>query len=198
MPKNNFLDLTYQEAKLKKAIKAFEPWMQSKILAAWEMAKNDHWGQLRHSGEPYIIHPIRASLILIEELGIKETDMICAMLLHDVCEDGDTTIKEIVDAFGLEIGDLVEGLTRTRPENETEEEKKHSKLKYIERLSRGVKEIIILKLCDVLDNARSWEYIPQNNLNIQKISRWKNELSEYLAIAQANHPQLFEMLRQYI
>lgn len=81
------------------------------IERAYRFAANAHRGARRHSGEPYILHPIAVAKIVIAELGLGSTS-ICAALLHDVVEDTEYTHEDIEAAFGPKIADIVEGLTK--------------------------------------------------------------------------------------
>lgn len=198
MEDDRFLDFNYQEEKFIKDIESFQPFKREKVLLALGVSKEQHSGQLRHSGEPYVIHPLRAALILFEELNIEDIDSLCALLLHDVCEDGSLSIKDIGNQFGSEIARLVKGLSRVKPENETEEQKKESKIKNIQKIAQADAKTRLTKLCDILDNARSWNYIPKDNPNYKKIPRWKNELSHYLLIAKNTNPKLFGLLSERI
>jgi len=198
MPKDNFLDLKFQESRLLEQADSFPSSEKERISKALLVSKREHEGQTRHSGEPYVIHPIRVALIFLEELGVKDADSVCALLLHDVVEDGSLGYQDIAETFGPQVERLVKGLTRERPEDETEEQKRESKLKHIKELSQESREIQLLKLCDVLDNARSWKYIPENNPNFEKIPRWKNELKNYLSLAKKVNSKLFLMLQKYI
>ena len=78
---------------------------------AYRFAKEAHKGVKRHSGEPYILHPLAVAKIVISELGLGSTS-ICAALLHDVVEDTDYTRDDIEATFGKKIADIVEGLTK--------------------------------------------------------------------------------------
>lgn len=78
---------------------------------AYRFAKEAHKGVRRHSGEPYILHPLAVAKIVISELGLGSTS-ICAALLHDVVEDTDYTRDDIEATFGKKIADIVEGLTK--------------------------------------------------------------------------------------
>ena len=80
------------------------------IMKAFNYANEKHKYQKRGSGEPYIIHPINVAYILAE-IGLDDST-ICAALLHDVVEDTDTTHEEIVENFGIEIADMVQGVTK--------------------------------------------------------------------------------------
>ena len=72
---------------------------------AFIVAKEAHEGQFRHSGEPFITHPLAVAAILAE-LGM-DTDTIIAGLLHDVIEDTDVTLETIRQEFSPEIAKLV-------------------------------------------------------------------------------------------
>lgn len=76
------------------------------IQAAYEFAYRSHEQVLRLSGEPYIVHPLRATLFLMDLKPDLETIQTC--ILHDVIEDTDVTYEEIDAAFGEEVADLCE------------------------------------------------------------------------------------------
>ena len=82
----------------------------SMIEKAYKLAYQAHDGQVRKSGEPYIIHPLCVATILAELELDKET--IIAGLLHDVLEDTIMTEQEIKDEFGEEVLLLVDGVTK--------------------------------------------------------------------------------------
>lgn len=198
MPHNDFLNLGHQESRILGHIDSFFSSEKERMSKALALAKKEHSGQFRHSGEPYVIHPIRAALVLLEELNIKNADFICALLLHDAIEEGSVTSKDIKKTFGDKVAELVGGLTRERPDKETEEQKKKNKIEYIKKLSQKSRELQLLKLCDVLDNARSWYYIPEEDPNFKKIPRWKNELKHYLPLAEKIDANLFSLLKECI
>jgi len=80
------------------------------ISRAFEFAYQLHKGQYRASGEPYIAHPV-AVAGLLRDLGGSGV-MIAAGFLHDVVEDTDVTPEEIESRFGVEVRQLVEGVTK--------------------------------------------------------------------------------------
>ena len=67
------------------------------IMKAYNFANENHKGQLRKSGQPYIIHPVQVAYIL-STLGLDD-ETICAALLHDVVEDTNITIEDIKKEF---------------------------------------------------------------------------------------------------
>ena len=80
------------------------------IEKAYQIADEAHRGQVRKSGEAYIIHPLCVGIILAELELDKET--IVAGLLHDVVEDTVMTTEEIAKEFSEEIALLVDGVTK--------------------------------------------------------------------------------------
>jgi len=153
---DNIVDKTYAE--LLQKLKKFNPEAdQDLIERAFEFANHKHRGQLRQSGEPYIIHPINVGINLIE-LYLDE-QAIAAGLLHDVLEDTDTTEKEIADEFGKDILYLVEGVSQLK------KIKFQKKSQYIENLRKmfvsTAKDIrvILIRLCDRLHNMQTLEYL---------------------------------------
>ena len=74
------------------------------IKRAYAFAKEAHKGIRRHSGEPYILHPIAVAKIVSQEIGLGSTS-ICAALLHDVVEDTEYTVEDIEMNFGKKIAD---------------------------------------------------------------------------------------------
>ena len=80
------------------------------ISTAYEFAKEAHSGQTRMSGEPFIEHPLQTAIYLAE---LKlDSKAIAAALLHDVMEDCDVSYAEIEATFGLEVANLVSGVTK--------------------------------------------------------------------------------------
>ena len=196
MAENKFCDLTCQESKLVEYASGFSSLFCTKILQALDLAKKEHFGQLRDEGTPYVIHPIRVTLILIRELNIKDPNLLCAALLHDVVEDGSMTIEEIDNQFGLEVARIVKGVTRQKPEKESEKEKEKNKLRKIEKIASSDQKIRLVKLCDKLDNTRSHSFIPEDSPGYKKIPRWNKELPQYLPIAKKTNKKLFELFSQ--
>ena len=82
------------------------------IRKAYEFADSNHKEQNRVSGEKYICHPLEVAYILAD-LELDDST-ICAALLHDVVEDTPVTHQDIIDEFGEEIAEMVEGVTKLR------------------------------------------------------------------------------------
>ena len=82
-----------------------------RIIKAFHFAKQAHIDAKRLDGDPYIMHPLAVARIVCEEMGLGSTS-ICAALLHDVVEDTEYEVKDIVSLFNQKIGDLVDGLTK--------------------------------------------------------------------------------------
>ena len=127
------------------------------VKKAYSYAYYLHDGQLRQSGEPYIIHPLNVSYTLAELHADQDT--ICAGLLHDTLEDTDTTKEEISNQFNPEVAKLVDGVTKISKLNfsSKQEQVNANTRKIITSIMDDVR-IIIIKLADRLHNMRTLEY----------------------------------------
>ncbi len=119
---------------------------------ALAMAGERHAGQQRKGGgEPCVAHAIRTALILREVAEQKHPALLCAALLHDVVEDTQTTLDEIEDRFGSQVGDLVRALTY--PPLRAGETRSQRNLRYFEHLRWEGRDAQIAKSADRLDNV---------------------------------------------
>ena len=82
------------------------------IEKAYNLASEAHGDQRRVSGVPYILHPTSVACILVD-LGM-DSETVVAALLHDVVEDTDVTLEEIIKLFGDEIAHLIDGVTKLK------------------------------------------------------------------------------------
>ena len=127
------------------------------VLQAYKYAEYLHKGQLRQSGEEYIVHPLNVAYILAEMNADYET--ICAGLLHDTLEDTTISKEEISEIFGDEVAKLVDGVTKISKMNfsSKEEQNMANTRKIITGITEDVR-IIIIKLADRLHNMRTLQY----------------------------------------
>lgn len=140
----------------------------SLIEKAYAIAHGAHEGQLRKSGEPYIIHPLCVSIVLAELEMDKET--IAAGLLHDVVEDTVLTKQQIRDQFGSDVELLVDGVTKLKKlklsagygdKNQVQQEMQARNLrKMFLAMAKDIR-VILIKLADRLHNMRTLQYMPQ-------------------------------------
>ncbi|MCR4806030.1 MAG: bifunctional (p)ppGpp synthetase/guanosine-3',5'-bis(diphosphate) 3'-pyrophosphohydrolase [Clostridia bacterium] len=124
---------------------------------AYLTAEKHHEGQLRKSGEPYIIHPMAVGRILAE-LGMDEVT-IAGGILHDIVEDTDYTLADVEMDFGPQIAALVDGVTKlTNINYETKEEQQAENIrKMFLAMSKDIR-VLIIKLADRLHNLRTINY----------------------------------------
>ncbi len=145
--------------------------METKIEKAYKFAKKAHEGQLRkYTGRPYFEHPIRvASRVMMHPLATEA--MICAAYGHDLIEDTNVSINELVSEFGREVADLVYGLTNpSKGSSLPRAERKKWDREHISQQSQQVK---IIKLIDRIDNLNEmslaesgfiWKYCKESRL----------------------------------
>ncbi len=128
-----------------------------KLCEAYEFAEHAHAGQLRQSGEDYIIHPCAVSEIMID-LGL-DYETIMAAFLHDVIEDTPCTAAELEGKFGKTVVMLVLGVTKLdRVQFKSKEDEQAENLrKMLFAMSDDIR-VIIIKLCDRLHNMRTLSF----------------------------------------
>ncbi|MEY2900843.1 MAG: hypothetical protein RL247_1009, partial [Actinomycetota bacterium] len=126
------------------------------IERAYRIAEKAHVGQTRHSGEPYITHPLAVAQILAE-LGIGPIT-IAAALLHDTVEDTDYSLEQVKADFGEEIGMLVDGVTKLDKVKYGDNAQAETVRKMIVAMSKDIR-VLVIKLADRLHNARTWGFV---------------------------------------
>ncbi len=143
------------------------------VRRAYRFADEAHLGQLRNSGQPYITHPIAVAAQCAE--WKLDAQALMAALLHDALEDCGVSKAELIERFGPQVADLVDGLTKleklafnTREENQAE-----SFRKMLLAMARDVR-VILIKLADRTHNMRTLGDAPR--------SKWSRISSETLDI----------------
>ena len=124
------------------------------IMKAYKCAEENHRGQCRKSGEPYIIHPLSVAYILAK-IGLDDAT-ICAALLHDVVEDTDVTYEQMKKEFGEEISAMVDGVTKlsTIQYTSAKEMQVEDYRKMFLAMGKDIR-VILIKLADRLHNMRT-------------------------------------------
>jgi GTP pyrophosphokinase len=128
------------------------------ITKAYHFADECHRGQLRSSGEPYMIHPTEVAQTLADlHLDIPS---IVTGLLHDTVEDTHATLEQIEREFGKDIAELVDGVTKlSKITFKTSEEKQAENFrKMILAMAKDIR-VILIKLADRLNNMRTLEHL---------------------------------------
>src|SRR5436309_7019723 len=189
-------------------VRAYSPDADVELLRrAYVFSAFEHRGQVRHSGEPYLIHPLAVADFLADmKLDVVA---IAAGLLHDVVEDTLTTIERIQELFGPEVAHVVEGVTKisTIPFSSSEQRQAENFRKMLLAMVDDIR-VVVVKLADRLHNMRTLSHLPDDRrLKIAQetrdiyapiahrlgMSKVKNELEElsfrYL------EPETYESLR---
>ncbi|MBP7554597.1 MAG: bifunctional (p)ppGpp synthetase/guanosine-3',5'-bis(diphosphate) 3'-pyrophosphohydrolase, partial [Spirochaetes bacterium] len=159
----------------KNLIVNFLPKDKEIILNAVKFAEKCHKGQLRASGEEYIIHPISVAVNLLNMRA--DVEMIIAGLLHDVVEDSPVTYEDVAKIYGKNVANLVDGVTKIsklKASNKTEQNAETIR-KMLFAMIKDIR-VIIIKFADKLHNMQTLEYLPK-----EKIKRIANETLDIYA-----------------
>lgn len=136
------------------------------ISEAYSVAVAAHDGQVRRSGEPYVLHPVAVATI-VASLGLDDTT-IAAALLHDAVEDTGVTTADLEASFGAEVAAIVEGVTKLdRVKFDSKEAQQAATVrKMLVAMAKDLR-VLIIKLADRLHNMRTVAGMPA----------WKQERS---------------------
>src|SRR5262245_51499483 len=189
-------------------VRAYSPAADVELLRrAYVFSAFEHRGQVRHSGEPYLIHPLAVADFLADMK--LDAVAIAAGLLHDVVEDTLTTIERIRELFGPEVAHVVEGVTKISaiPFSSSEERQAENFRKMLLAMVDDIR-VIFVKLADRLHNLRTLNHLSEerrikiaqetrdiyapiaNRLGMSKVKNELEELSfKYL------DPHAYESLR---
>ncbi len=150
-------EIGYEELR-EKLVKNFTPEEVAKIDKAYNYAKDAHDGQLRYSGQPYIIHPVAVATILVDLC--MDYQSVVAALLHDTVEDTDVSLENVKSDYGEDVAKLVDGVTKLGkvPLSTKEEEQAENIRKMLLAMSEDIR-VIIIKLADRLHNMRTLEFM---------------------------------------
>ena len=128
------------------------------IKKAWQFCVHYHEGQLRASGEPYIIHPLEVAEVLAE-MKLDAT-AIAAGLLHDAVEDTPVTSEEVATAFGEQVAHIVEGVTKIdKIQFANREDRQAENVRKMLLAMVSDVRVVLIKLADRLHNMRTLEHL---------------------------------------
>ncbi|HYL99976.1 MAG TPA: RelA/SpoT family protein, partial [Blastocatellia bacterium] len=140
-------------------VRQYHPGADEDLLRrAYLFSAREHKGQVRKSGEPYLIHPLEVANILAE----LKLDPVCVAtgLLHDIVEDTETTTQTIEEYFGEEIAHLVDGLTKiSKLDHSSYEERQALNMRKMLLAMVDDVRVVLVKLADRLHNMRTLEYL---------------------------------------
>jgi guanosine-3',5'-bis(diphosphate) 3'-pyrophosphohydrolase len=128
------------------------------LRRAYLFSAREHRGQVRKSGEPYLVHPLEVANILAE----LKLDPVCVAtgLLHDIVEDTDASVPQIEEYFGAEIAHLVDGLTKiSKLDHASQEERQALNMRKMLLAMVDDVRVVLVKLADRLHNMRTLEYL---------------------------------------
>jgi GTP pyrophosphokinase len=142
-------------------VESYKPDFDEELLQkAYIFSAREHKGQVRSSGEPYLIHPLNVAYILAD-MRLDETS-IAVGLLHDVLEDTLTTKEKLEELFGEDVADLVDGVTKiSRYAYVSKEEQQAETFRKMLLAMVSDLRVVIVKLADRLHNMRTLQFLPE-------------------------------------
>ena len=129
------------------------------IKKAYVYSAKVHQGQIRKSGEPYLVHPLEVAGILAE-MQLDEASIVTG-LLHDTIEDTLATREEIAEIFGEEVAELVDGVTKLSQfsAGNTQEEKQAENFRrMVVAMAKDIR-VLLVKLADRTHNMRTLDFM---------------------------------------
>ena len=160
-PEGGFSEVvTAEVAPLVQVFRTHHPSIDDEPLyRAYDIARTQHDGQFRKSGEPYVTHPLAVALALAD-YGM-DRDTLVAALLHDTVEDTPLTIEEIETEFGAEVAHLIDGVTKLdRIKFDSREEAQAATIrKMVVAMAQDVR-VLLIKLADRLHNVQTLGPLP--------------------------------------
>ena len=149
-------------------VKSYNKFLNPQTLSkAYDFALKAHKTQKRDEGVPYIVHPIAVANIL-SDLKL-DSATIATGLLHDTIEDTSATYESIKEEFGLEVADLVDGVTKISQfqKKAGENSKAENFRKLILATSKDIR-VLLVKIADRLHNMRTIKFVKDKNKQIRK------------------------------
>jgi GTP diphosphokinase / guanosine-3',5'-bis(diphosphate) 3'-diphosphatase len=144
---------------LLKMVRANRPSDDPEIIRkAWQFCLEHHKGQLRASGEPYVLHPLEVAMVLAE-MKLDST-AIAAGLLHDAVEDTPVTTADITAMFGEQVAHIVEGVTKIdKIQFANREDRQAENVRKMLLAMVSDVRVVLIKLADRLHNMRTLEHL---------------------------------------
>ncbi|HUP47224.1 MAG TPA: bifunctional (p)ppGpp synthetase/guanosine-3',5'-bis(diphosphate) 3'-pyrophosphohydrolase [Thermoanaerobaculia bacterium] len=141
-------------------VESYKPDFDEELLQkAYIFSAREHKGQVRSSGEPYLVHPLNVAYTLAD-MRLDETS-IAVGLLHDVLEDTLTTKEKLEELFGEDVADLVDGVTKiSRYAYVSKEEQQAETFRKMLLAMVSDLRVVLVKLADRLHNMRTLQFLP--------------------------------------
>src|SRR5216684_8064281 len=160
-------------------VETYKPDFDEELLQkAYIFSAREHRGQVRDSGEPYLVHPLNVAYILAD-LRLDETS-IAVGLLHDVLEDTLTTKEKLQETFGDDVAELVDGVTKiSRYAYVSKEEQQAETFRKMLLAMVSDLRVVLVKLADRLHNMRTLQFLPEE----KRLAIAKETLEIYAPIA---------------
>ena len=166
--------------------------LEEKLKNAKDFACEKHKNQKRGGNTPYVDH-LEGVVFRLKNIGITDTEVICAAWLHDILEKTDVTFDELIQRFGKETATLVLSLTKSK-----DVPKKDIETQYIKQLNDASIEAKIIKLCDISDNLKDLSTSTisktQKSKQIKKMLHYLRVIKKEISEKKSDYPKIQDMV----
>lgn len=170
-----------------------------RLRIAYGIARREHHEQKKFGLYPYIIHPLSVCNFILDELHIKDLDILLAALLHDTVEDGKLKVIDVQKLFGEKVAVIVKAVSRVPEPRESEKQKAVLKANHFKRfIAHGSFEVKIVGITDKYDNIKNMHLIPPTSLHYKKRARWIKEAKKFAMLAQKTNEKAYMLLNKEI
>ncbi|WP_245679610.1 HD domain-containing protein [Actinomadura hibisca] len=150
---------------------------------AAEAARRWHGDQRRPTGAPYMEHLVEAVEVLVRGAGVTDPHVLAAALLHDAVEDTGATVPDVEAAFGPDVAELVDWVTKPPATGAGRQAKRAAKSAYLRRLGDAPDRAVLVKLADRASNVQTLDLMPPD---FQR--RYHAETVTYILPLAQRHP----------
>ena len=167
--------------------------LEDKINNAKKFAQERHKNQTKKDQTTSYFEHLEGVVYRLKNLGVTDSNTICAGWLHDILEKTETTFEEINERFGREVAIFVLSLSKNNKLSNKERE-----LQYIKQLREAPIEAKIIKLCDISSNIKDLDKAliskTQKNKKIRKILHYLRVLKKDISTQQTKYPKIYEVI----
>ena len=130
------------------------------IRQAFTIASEIHKNSFRENGDPFLLHPLAVARIALENMGL-DTKSVLAAILHEAIKSGNIEKEEIISSFGLNVSEILEGLSKIAELGHTNDELQAENFRNLLLAISNDIRVILLKIADRYELMQSLEHLPK-------------------------------------